>query len=352
MDIFSLGLIIHEMITGHHLFSQMVYKHDKFRHLFQAPPPQLSKALEQSLSTCEIFTAVPNKVHPAARLPNQPMNTCHSYCFQKIMEACLSRSPDQRPSAKAISVTLGVCPSSLPQKSFFIGSPIKKALLGSCDIGELIIGFSPNKWELFTVTPGKWNFQLYPILHPEDSIGAIAYLNKEVWIATERSCRIYSFSLPDIEGGHMSWSSLAEQPVFMTSYRIHDNIAILIGMTGGVAAVFDNFAARHMLDSQPAFVDVAVDIEDRDPIICGCLHKKWVWMGCGQHLVAMDPTGHTITQTCLLSEQTAISSVVSSGEAMWVTLQGSSNLIKCHVTTKGKLHYKYVIISLYIFVCD
>lgn len=346
MDIFSLGLMIHELTTGHHLFSQMVHKHEKFRNLFQAPPPQLSKALEQSLRNCDIFTAIPNKVHPAARLPNQPINTCHSCCFQKLLEACLSRSPDQRPSAKAISVTLGICPSSLPQKSFFIGSPVKKALLGLCDIGEIIVGFSPNRWELFTVMPDKWNFQHYPILHPDDTIAAIAYLNKEVWVATEQSCRIYCLSLPDLEEGHMSWSKLAERPVFMTSYHFCDNTAILIGMTDGVAAIFDDFTARHMLDSKPEFVDVAVDIEERDPVACGCFHKEWVWAGCGQHLIAIDPTEHTVIQTCLLSEQSMITNVVSSSEVMWVTLQDSSKLIKCRVTSKGKLHHKYVFIIL------
>lgn len=336
------------MITGHHLFSQIVHKHDKFHHLFQAPLPQLSKALEQSLSNCDIFTAIPNKVHPAARLPNQPINTCHSCCFQKIMEDCLSQSPDRRPSAKAISVTLGACPCSLPQKSFFIGSPIKKALLGSCDTGELLIGFSPTRWELFTVVPGKWNFQYYPILHPDDTIAAIAYLGQEVWIATKQTCRIYSLSLPDLEGGHMSWSKLGETPVFMMSYHLHDNTAILIGMTGGVAAVYDDFAARHMLDCKPEFVDVAIDIAERYPIVCGCFYKNWVWMGCGQHLVVMDPTEHTITQTYLLSEQ-SISNVVSSSEIMWATLQGSSELIKCHVNTKGKLQYKYVCLMILWF---
>lgn len=341
VDIFSLGLIIHELITGHHLFSQMVHKHDKFRHLFHAPPPRLSKALERSLSNCDIFTAIPNKVHPVARHPNQPINTCHSCCFQNLMEMCLSRLPNQRPSAKAISITLGVCPSSLPQKSFFIGSPISKVVLGSCDIGEIIIGFSPNKWELFTVMPGKWNFQYNPILHPDDTITAIIYLNKEVWIATKESCRIYSLLLPDLEGGHMSWSRLGEQPVFMMSYHLHDNTAILVGMTGGVAAIYDDFTARHLLDSTPAFVDVTSDIVERDTIVCGCFHKKWVWLGCGQHLVGMDPTKHMITQTCLLTEQSKISNVVSSNEVMWVTLQDSSSLIKCHITTTGKLYHKY-----------
>ena len=347
MDIFSLGLMIHEIITGHHLFSQMLYKRDKFRNFFKAPPPQLSTALEQALSNCDIFTALPNKVHPAARLPNQPINTCHSYCFQKLMEACLSQSPDQRPSAKAISVTLGACPASLPQRSFFIGTPIKKAFLGSCDnFGELIIGFSPNKWELFTITPGKWNFQYYPILHPDDTIASIAYLNKEVWIATEQSRRIYCLSLPDLEGGHMSWSALAEKPVFMMSYCLHDDTAILVGMMGGVAAIFDDFVARHLLDSMPTFVDIAVDIEDRDPVVCGCAHKGWVWLGCNRHLVAVDPAEHTIVRTSLLSEEQAVSHVVSSGDVMWATLQNSSQLIKCLVTANGTLHHKYVVISL------
>jgi len=333
--------VIHELITGHHLFSQMVHKHDKFNHLFQAPPPQLSKALEQSLKSCDIFTAIPNKVHPAARLPNQPINTCHSCCFQKLMEACLSRSPDLRPSAKAISITLGICPASLPQKSFFIGTPIKKACLGSCDGGEVIIGFSPDKWEIFTVTPDKWNFQYYPILQPDDNITAMTYLNKEVWIATEEACRIYCLSLPDMEGGHMSWSRLAEKPVFMMSYCLHDSTAILIGMMGGVVAVFDDFAARHLLDSKPTFIDVAFDIEERDPVICGCSYKKWVWLGCGHHLISMDPTKHTITHTCVLSEDSTISDVVSSDEVMWATLKDSSALIKCQVTTEGVLHHKY-----------
>lgn len=333
------------MITGHHLFSQMVHKHDKFHHLFRAPP-LLSKALEQSLSNCDIFTAIPNKVHPVARLPHQPINTCHSCCFQKLMEGCLSRSPDQRPSAKAVSVTLGACPASLSQKSFFIGSPIKRAVLGSCDIGELIIGFSPNKWELLMIIPDKWNFQYCPILHPDDTIAAIAYLDKEVWVATQQSCRIYSLSLADLEGGHMSWSKLAEQPVFMTTYCLHGNTAILVGMTGGVVAVFDDFAARHLLDSKPEFVDIATDIEERYPVICGCSHKEWVWLGCGQHLAAMDPANHTITQTYLLSEQSTISNVVSTGDVMWASLLDSSELIKCRVTSKGKLHYKYVLMIL------
>ena len=347
VDIFSLGLMIHEMITGHHLFAHMIYKHDKFRHLFQTPPPQLSTALEQALSNCDIFTAVPNKVHPVARLPNQPINTCHSYCFQQLMEACLSQSPDQRPSAKAISVTLGACPASLPQRSFFIGTPITNVFLGSCDdIGELIIGFSPNKWELITITPDKWNFQYHPILHPDDTIASIVCVNKEVWIATEESCRILSLSLPDLEGGHMSWDRLAEKPVFMVSYCLHDNTAILVGMTGGVVAIFDNFAARHLLDSMPAFVDVAVDIEERDPVVCGCSHKGWVWLGCNRHLVAMDPTNHTVTQTCLLSEELLVSHVTSSGEVMWAALQGSSQLIKCLVTANGKLLHKYVVIII------
>ena len=335
--------MIYELMTGHHLLSQMVYKRDKFRYLFETAPPQLSKALEQSLANCDIFTAVPNKVHPVARLPNQPINTCYSCCFQQLMEACLAQSPDKRPSAKAISVHLGVCPASLPQRSFFIGSTIKKALLGSCDgISEIIIGFSPNKWELFTIIPDKWNFQYHPILHPEDTIGSIAYLNKEVWIATEESCRIYSLSLPDLEGGHLSWSKLAEKPVFMMSYHLHGNIAVLVGLTGGVVAIFDDFGARHLLDGTPMFVDVADNIE-RNPVVCGCFHKGRVWLGCDRHLVAIDPIKHTVTQACLLSEELLITHVVSSKDAMWAILLGSSELIKCIVTSDGKLHHKYVI---------
>ena len=335
--------MIHELITGHHLFSQMVYKRDKFRHLFQTAPPKLSTALEQSLTNCEIFTAVPNKVHPVARLPNQPMNTCHSCCFQQLMEACLAQLPDKRPSAKAISVHLGVCPASLPQRSFFIGSTIKKALVGSCDgISEVIIGFSPNKWELFTITPDKWNFQYHPILHPDDTIGSIAYLNKEVWVATEESCMIYSLSLPDLEGGHLSWSKLAEKPVFMMSYHLRDNVAVLVGMTGGIAAIFDDFEARHLLDGTPTFVDVAVNIE-RNPVACGCFHKGRVWLGCDRYLAAIDPAQHTVTELCLLSEELLISHLVTSRHAMWAVLQGSSELIKCIMTSNGKLLHKYVI---------
>lgn len=259
------------------------------------------------------------------------------------MEACLSRSPDKRPSAKAISVTLGVCPASQPQKSFFIGSPVEKAFLGSCDLGEIIIGFSPNKWELFTVTPDKWNFQHYPILHPEDTIAAMTYLNKEVWIATEQSGRIYSLSLPDMEEGHMSWSKLAEKPVFMMNYCLHNNTAILVGMMGGVVAIFDNFAARHLLDSEPKFVDVASEVAERDPVVCGCFYKDYVWLGCGHHLVAMDPTNHAITQTFLLSKESKITNMVSSGETMWATTQNSPALMKCCVNIKGKLQCGYVL---------
>lgn len=340
VDIFSLGLVIHELVTGRHLFSQMVHKHDQLQRLYHTPPPQLSHALERSLSSTELLASLPNKTHPGARYPNQPINTCHSNCFQHLMEACLSRSPKQRPSAKAISTMLGVCPASLPQQSFFIGSTVTGACLGVCKTGDLIIGYSPHKWELLVIIPGVWNYVHHPILHPEDSITAATCLNGEVWFATEKSHMIYSLTLPDVEEGHMSWSNLAEQPVFMMTYQINENTAILIGLTEGVAAVYDDFTLRHMLDRNAKFIDVAVDIEGNAPVSCGCYHDNYLWLGCGHHLVVVNPTTYSVTHTYQLSECSSLTKVVSAANKIWVTLKDSYKLIVCHLDDKERLYLR------------
>jgi len=265
VDIFSFGLILHAVVSGRRLFSNILSKREQLHLLYQADFPQLSTALADALtdsSPPHEATPPPNFQcvlddrgrHRAAR--SDVISSCHSVCMQPLMESCLTNRPNHRPSAQGLCSSLLLCSGSTPQRDYYIAHHITSAEF--CASEELVLGLREDRLDHVVLFPtATWQMRCVTTPYIGESFSYLHVAGAEVFLLSPHSRLVYSFLLPGLHSGHILANPLETTPTCLFSYYSVNGVNVAVGMAGSRLAVFsspstsEKWGGGHLLETPP-----------------------------------------------------------------------------------------------------
>ena len=349
MDIFSFALVLHLVVTGRKLFATLVNKREQLRMLYNQDFPKLSQALGESLE--ENYPPSPDKPpewlegerHPAARTPH--VDSCHSVCMQQLVENCLAQHPSNRPSAHGICSRLLVCPGGRQQVNFITSIHVDKVSYSPSSNVVVALNSAENKVMLLPVSTGMWHFQ--PVNNSEtpyngDKISCFTCVENEIFLGAEDTKLIYSLRLPTLTtAGHISHEPLPEKPLCMFPYSFLGGTRLVVGMAGGMIAIFSPPTdGKHLLESKP-FIKQIINHpgdDDKTPVSCGVYNRKTLWCGCGRYLIGLDPDDFLMKfYKPVIREHVNVSHIAAVMGKVWMSFEGREELIVCSTSVTSSL---------------
>ena len=344
VDIFSFALLLHWVVSGKKLYSNMVNRRQQLRMVYNSDMPQLSHALAEALEENKPYPLPEQDTlgllkegrHPAAR--RDLITSCHSTCMQRLMENCLSLTPSSRPTAQGICSQLLLCPGEHLQINFFITTLVSSATY--CPDANMIIAMQENSAHLLLVPQGSWQVQQIEIPYKGEKISCFTCVGKELFFASLESNLVFSLHLPSLTSGHISHEPLPGTPLCMFSHFHSNGFRIVVGMSGGRIAVFsppDN--GGHQLESKPVFTQM-INHPDahKTAISCGLYHRKTLWCGCGRYLIGLDTKDYLLKHyKPVIREQTRMVTMAAASGRLWLGFEDRSEVVVCDANSANSL---------------
>lgn len=345
VDIFSFALLLHLVVTGRTLFAGVVNRTDQLNMIYHTDIPQLSQALARSIednrpqspdtSLQHVFDT--GVTHPAAR--KNVDASCHSVCMQPLMEDCLAKSPENRPTARGICSRLLVCPGCLRQARFFLPNPVSWARYCPSENHIVALHEGTNE-EAMLIIPGAWLFRQKTLPYAGQRITCCAVVGSEIVMGSGVTNLIFSMALPSLTSGHISPNLLPGAPLCIIPQETAQGTKVIVGMSAARIAVFSPPGqGRHLLETHPFVTQVlSTTAPEQTKISCGVHHKGVVWCGCGRYLVGLDSKEYNMKHyKPVLKDGTFISHIVYALGNLWLSFSERSELVtvSTHTTQCG-----------------
>ena len=328
-------------MTGRTLFAGILNRREQLQLIYHADIPQVSQALSKSIEDNRPQSPVPslqhvfahNVTHPAAR--QNVDSSCHSICMQPLMEDCLARRPDNRPSARGICSRLLVCPGTLRQARFFVPYPVSRA--GYCPSENHIVAMQEGRSEeAMLIIPGAWLFRQKTLPYAGQKITCCAVVGTEVVMGSEVTNLIFSVTLPSLTSGHISPILLPGAPLCIIPQETAQGTKVIVGMSAARIAVFSPPGqGRHLLETHPFITQVMSNTTpEKTKMSCGVYHRGVVWCGCGRHLAGLDSNEYVMKHyKPVLKDGTCITRIVCALGYLWLCFSERSELVTVNTRT-------------------
>ena len=364
MDLFSYGLLLHYVVTGQRLFAGAVGKQERLNILRTSKVPRLVQALSESYSPTSSsegansqhrnssqhqnsfppVTTAPSPSHPAAR--SETITACHSTCMQQLLEACLSLSPSDRPSAQSVVSHLLVCPGSLTQANFFINTRVRTACY--CPVKDVVIAMRGSSQSVFLLSPQTWAVNTANLPYMGEAFSCMACVDGELFMSSSGSRLIFSMRLPALASGHISHQPLPSRVLCLFAQPAKGGARLVVGLEQASIAVFTPSPSRHMLEEHPYISTLVSSPDSMSGVQCGAICQGRLWFGCGHTLLSVDRDAYCLLQSRRMSG--VIDHVVASRGNLWMNFVGGSEVLVCNGTNGNvitSISCRYITCTVY-----